>query len=71
MNAEPQRQKRADSSITRIINATVDERYWKILAWKKSTTGIPYYRLIEDALEKTYGEEYRSAHGGRLPPVDE
>ena len=68
---DPRQERRGDGRITRAVHADVEEHIWRILDWKRQQSGIMLYRLIENAIETTYGPEYRSAHGGRLPPVGE
>ena len=68
---DPRQEQRADGRVTRAVHADVEERIWRILDWKRQQSGIMLYRLIENAIETTYGPEYRSAHGGRPPSPGE
>ena len=68
---DPRQERRGDGRITRAVHADVEEHIWRILDWKRQQSGIMLYRLIENAIETTYGDEYRSAHGGLLPSPGE
>ena len=68
---DPRQEQRADGRITRAVHADVEEHVWRILDWKRQQSGIMLYRLIENAIETTYGDEYRSAHDERSPSPGE
>lgn len=53
--------------ITRALSADVSERCYYILRWKKLTTGTALYKLIEDAVDQAWGDEYDSAEHIHLP----
>ena len=53
--------------ITRALSADVSERCYYILRWKKLTTGTALYKLIEEAVEEVWGNEYDSAEHIHLP----
>ena len=67
----PRQEQRADGRITRAVHADVEEHIWRILDWKRQQSGILLYRLIENAIETTYGDEYRSTHDERPPSPGE
>lgn len=53
--------------ITRALSADVSERCYYILRWKKLTSGTALYKLIEEAVEQAWGDEYDAAEHIQVP----
>ncbi len=53
--------------ITRALSADVSERCYYILRWKKLTTGTALYKLIEEAVEQAWGDDYDAAEHIQVP----
>lgn len=59
---ESKREYKPSRGVTRALNADISERTYNILQWRKWKEQTSLYKLVEEAVERSWGAEYDDAH---------